>query len=90
MSAPATIPPPSAEAKALRAIGAELDVMSEGLTSIDASMRTLADMSADDAKEINSKLDRIINLLIEPGAGLLPRVAALEVWRGEHVREHAQ
>jgi hypothetical protein len=87
---PPTIPPPSAEAKALRSIGAELDVMSEAITSLDSSIVALSEMGAQDMRTLNAKLDRIIGLLTEPATGLLPRVEALETWRGELARAHAQ
>ncbi len=82
-----TIPPPSPEAKALRAIGAELDVLGEAVTSLDTSVGALAEMSAEDHKVVVSKLDTIIALLTDPSDGLVARVGVLEAWRGEHVRE---
>ncbi len=90
MTQPDTLPPPNPEARALRAIGRELDVMSEALTSLDSGVRALADMGAEDHSTVNAKLDRIIEILTDPGEGLVARLAVLEAWRGEHAREHAQ
>lgn len=85
-----TTPPPSPEARALRAVGEELDVLGDAVTSLDAIVRTQVDMSATDHRTVVAKLDTIIAILTDPGEGLVARVRVLEVWRGDHAREHAQ
>lgn len=88
-----TDPPPSPEAKALRAIGRELDTLGDAYSELAAGVRALADMGEEDARNAarrESKLDQIIAILTNPETGLVARVGRLEQWRGEHAREHVQ
>ncbi len=95
----ATDPPPSPEARALGAIGYELDVIGDTLSTLSAGVSGLQQLGEEDAvtlrqlargqSDMNAKLDRILALLIDPAEGLLPRLERLETWRGEHARAHA-
>ncbi len=86
-----TTPPASPEAKALRAIDRELDVMGEALTSLAAHTETLAEMGTNDHQEQKQTLGRIEGKLDDALAFLRDfagRIGELESWRGEHERAH--
>ncbi len=88
-----TDPPPSHEARALRAVGRELDTLGDAFGELSAGVQALAEMGETDARalaRVEGKLDTLIALLTGPESGLIARVGSLESWRGEHAREHAQ
>ncbi len=87
-----TDPPPSPEARALGAIGHELDVIGDTLSTLTACVSGLQELGESDAatlRSIDRKLDQILAILTEPDLGVVPRLDRLEYWRGEHVRAHA-
>ncbi len=91
-----TDPPPSPEARALGAIGHELDVIGDVLGTISATAAELQRMGEEDAREardrddrINRKLDQILEALTDSDRGVIARLDRLEQWRGEHSRDHA-
>jgi hypothetical protein len=91
MSEVKTDPPPSVshEARALRAIGAELDVVGDALGTLAAGVSGLQQLGEEDAvtlRGISRKLDKVLELLTDS----LERTSRLEIWRGDHMREHAQ
>ncbi len=89
MSAPNTVPPPSPVARALRAIGRNLDALGRGLGLIRAQTQALAEMGNDDSerlRRIESKLDACLSRFGE----LADRTDTLERWRGQHEREHTR
>jgi hypothetical protein len=93
MNEPTTTPPASPEARALRAIGRELDTLGEAVGELSAGVQALAEMGEEDARNAarrEGKLDQIIAILTNPESGLVARVGVLESWRGEHERAHVQ
>lgn len=83
-----TDPPADPQARALRAIGYELDVVGDSLSTLAAGVSGLQELGEEDAvtlRQINRKLDTIVRLLTES----LERTEQLETWRGEHMRDHA-
>ena len=89
-SAPTDPPAPSAEARALRAIGTELDVLGELATATAAGVQALQDAGETDAatlRRIERDTGEILALL---KSSVLPRLDALEQWRGEHERGHVR
>ncbi len=84
-----TTPPPSPEAKALRAIGSNLDALGELATDHAAQLGTLREMGDDDARalaRIEIKIDQVLGVL----RSLADRTAELEGWRGDHERAHVR
>lgn len=77
----------------MRAIGHELDTVGDALSELSAGVQALTDMGEEDARDAarrEGKLDTIIAILTNPESGLVARVGVLEVWRGQHEREHVQ
>lgn len=88
----ATDPPPSLEARALGAIGHELDVVGDALSSLAAGVSGLQQLGEEDAvslRGVHRKLDKILDVLTNPATGLVARLEQIEMWRGDHEREHA-
>lgn len=88
-----TDPPPDPQAKALRAVGRELDTLGDAFGELAAGVQALAEMGETDARalgRLEGKIDTLIALLTGPESGLVARVSVLESWRGEHAGEHAR
>ena len=90
---PATDPPPSPVARALRAIGRNLDALGRGVGILRAQTEALTELgNADHAEHkqtlgrIESKLDACLSRFGE----LADRIDVIEGWRGSHEREHAR
>ncbi len=86
-------PPPDPQARAMRAVGRELDQLGDAFGELSAGVQALAEMGETDARtlaRVEVKLDTLIALLAGPERGLVARVGVLESWRGDHEREHAQ
>lgn len=90
---PATDPPPSPVARALRAIGRNLDALGRGLGLIRAQTAALSEMGNADHAEQKATLGRIegkLDAALSRFGELADRVDTLERWRGEHARDHAR
>ena len=88
-----TDPPPAPDARAMRAIGRELDTLGELVGELSAGVSALVEMGETDARtlaRVEGKIDSLIELLTGPESGLVARVGSLEMWRGEHAREHVR
>lgn len=88
-----TDPPPSPEARAIRAIGRELDTLGDFVGELSAGVQALTEMGETDARtlaRVESKIDQILAVLTHPESGLVRRIGELEAWRGEHAYEHAR
>lgn len=84
-----TNPPPSPEAKALRAIDQNLDVLGVVVGQLAAASAELAQLGVDDAqtlRRIESKIDQVLKAI----GPVVDRVSDLEGWRGVHERKHAE
>jgi hypothetical protein len=79
-----TDPPPSPTAKALRAIGANLDTLGDLIVENSGRLAALQEMGEADShvlRRVEGKVDRLLLLLEQ-------RVGDLETWRGAHERAH--
>ena len=84
--APVTIPPASPAARALRAVGRNLDALGDLAVEHSAKLDGLTEMGEEDSKilrRLESKIDRLL-LLFEQ------RISAIEEWQGEHAASHAR
>lgn len=89
MSLPATDPPPSPVARALRAIGRNLDALGRGLGLLRAQTQTLTEMGDADSKTL-SRIEGKLDACLARFGEVADRVDTLERWRGEHAREHTR
>ena len=89
MNEPTTNPPPSPEARALRAIDQNLDALGQIASELASKVGTLTELGENDSavlRGVARDVAEILTILKNDSA----RLGELEAWRGDHMRDHAR